>query len=104
MALGDGLGDGEGVTVGEGLGDGDGVTPGDGDVLGVGEGIPFCMASASLLANSSVNQIRFCESTFKPSCGCPFCVGAGYSANVPVPESGKEPKICCSESSNQTCP
>ena len=54
------MGDGDGVTVGEGdiVGEGEGVTPGDGDILGdgVGVGTLFCAATASLLANSSVNQ------------------------------------------------
>ena len=57
------MGDGDGVTVGDGdkVGEGDGVTPGDGDMLGdgVGVGTLFCTATASLLANSSVNQMRF---------------------------------------------
>ena len=65
------MGEGDGSTVGDGdkVGDGDGVTPGDGDMLGdgIGVGAPFCTAFASLLANSSVNQIRFCVSTFNPS-------------------------------------
>ena len=65
------MGDGDGVTVGEGdiVGEGEGVTPGDGDILGdgVGVGTLFCAATASLLANSSVNQMRFCTSTFNPS-------------------------------------
>ena len=65
------MGDGDGVTVGEGdiVGEGEGVTPGDGDILGdgVGVGTLFCTATASLLANSSVNQMRFCTSTFNPS-------------------------------------
>ena len=67
------MGDGDGVTVGDGdkVGEGEGVTPGDGEILGdgvgVGVGTLFCTATASLLANSSVNQMRFCTSTFNPS-------------------------------------
>ena len=41
---------------------------GEGVGIVVGEGVTIvCMASATLFANSSVNQIRFCESTFNPS-------------------------------------
>src|SRR5207302_3625806 len=31
----------------------------------------YCTTSAKRFANSSSNQIRFCESTFRPSCGWP---------------------------------
>jgi hypothetical protein len=40
-------------------------------VVVVGGGAPDWIASASLPANSSLNQIRCCESTFRPSWGCP---------------------------------
>src|SRR5207244_13635373 len=95
--------EGDGLTVGEG----DAITVGDDDIVGDGDGggvgTPFCTANASLFANSSVNQIRFCVSTFNPSCGCGFdVVGAAYTLNEPVPVSRKEPKMPCWESSNQT--
>jgi hypothetical protein len=64
----------------------------------------YWVASASLLANSSSNQMWFWLSTRKPSWGWPYGVGILYSEKEPVPLSGKEPKMFCNESSNQTSP
>src|ERR1700694_5379826 len=68
-----GEGEGEGDTVGEGVTVADevavGVFVGVLPIVGEGGGTFAWVATASLLANSSVNQIRFWPSTFKPSCG-----------------------------------
>src|SRR5258706_16391473 len=64
----------------------------------------YCVASASLFTNSSLNQMRFRLSTRKPSWGWLLGVGVLYSENEPVPLSGKEPKMLWFESSNQTNP
>src|ERR1051326_2988950 len=69
---GDGEGVGETVLVGDGVFVG--VVVGDLPTVGVGGGTFVCVATASLLANSSVNQMRFWLSTFRPSWGWEFCV------------------------------